>query len=163
MTRLSFQKGVTIVEIILVITVILILLTTVFVFTNPTYFRSKSRDQKRLSDLQTLERIVTEFRLDNGAYPDTESVTRYSNVLPTGRTNLTDSRSGWIVADLIEYNTRLPIDPVNDDTYRYSYRHNDDVFELNTRLEVLNDLMSQDNGNDPNLYEKGSDLTLISP
>jgi len=157
------QKGLTIVELLLVITVILILLTTVILFTNPTYFRSKSRDQKRLSDLQTIERILSEFRLDNGVYPDLESVARHSNVLPSGRTSLTDPRSGWIVADLIEYNTKLPIDPINTDTYRYTYFHQDDVFELNARLEVLTEEMANDTGNDPAMYERGSDLTLITP
>jgi type II secretory pathway pseudopilin PulG len=157
------QKGLTIVELILVITIILILLTTVLLFTNPAFSRSKSRDQKRLSDLQTIERILSEFRLDNGAYPDLESVIRHSNVLPTGRANLTDPRSGWIVANLIEYHTRLPIDPINDDTYRYSYIHIDDVYEINVRLEVLTSEMANDSGNDPNMYEKGTDLTLITP
>lgn len=163
MFRISNQKGVTIVEIILVITVILILLTTIMMYTNPAFFRSKSRDQKRLNDLQTIDRLVNEFRLDNGVYPDTTAVIRTSNVLPAGRTNLSNPRSGWIVADFIEYTTKLPIDPLNDATHFYSYTHNNDQYEINATLEALTSEMGSDNGNDPNKYEIGTDKTLISP
>lgn len=157
------KKGLSLVELILVITVVLILLTTIMFFTNPQHFRAKARDQKRLSDLQTIERIISEFRLDNGVYPDLESVLRMSDILPAGRTNLTDPRSGWIVADLIEYNTKLPIDPINDPTYHYSYMHQDDVYEINARLEALTEEMANDRGNDPTIFEIGTDLSLITP
>lgn len=163
MIKIDNQRGVTLVELVVVITVIIILTFTFIYLGNPLYNRSKSRDNKRIGDIQLLERIITEYRLDHGTYPDTENILRTSNTLPTGRTSLTNPRSGWIVADLIEYNPKLPVDPLNNDTYCYSYVHNNDQFELSVQLEVLTDEMTNDAGNDENKYEVGTNKTLITP
>lgn len=163
MTRFNKQSGLTLVEILLVVSVIGILITVTVLLTNPVYFKSKARDQKRISDLKLLERIIIEYRVDNGAYPDTASVTRQSNLLPSGRTSLSDPRSGWIVANLIEYNTRLPVDPINNATYYYQYRHANDQYELDAKLEAQTSMMTSDQGNDAYQYEIGTNITLINP
>jgi hypothetical protein len=60
-------------------------------------------------------------------------------------------------------NIMMPIDPINDPTYYYSYFQNGSGYELNARLEFSPDLMQNDGGNDPDMYEIGNNLLLISP
>jgi hypothetical protein len=110
-----------------------------------------------------LDRAITEYKVDEGSYPDTVDTLRTSTVLPAGSTALTNVRTGWIAQNLSAYASRLPIDPINDATYFYSYYHDADTYELNARLEYNFDLMTSDGGNDPNLYEVGNNLGLITP
>ena len=158
------NKGFTIVELLLIIGIIAILLSIVFLTIKPPELLKRGRDQKRLSDMSTLERIISEYKVDNGNYPDQENLLRDSLTLPVGNTNLSNSNgSGWIDANVATYNSRLPIDPLNTNAYRYFYIQNGDTFELNCVLEFNATLMSSDGGNDPARYELGNNLSLISP
>ncbi len=156
------QKGVTIIELVAVITLLLILTTLVVIFVDPVGHMKKSRDEKRLSDLSVIDRVISEFVLDNKRYPDQE-ILRKSNTLPAGSTDVAHANLGWIYDDLSAYNSMLPTDPLNDGDYYYSYFHNSTGYEINARLEILTDEMLNDGGNDLNLYEVGNNLNLISP
>lgn len=160
---LSKTEGFTIVEILVVVSIVLMMLTLVLLYVNPIKNKKRSRDNKRLSSLQTLDRYVNEYTLDNQIYPDEASVLRRSNVLPAPSDQLQGITSGWILADFSEYGSVLPTDPLNDGDYFYSYTHNGVSYELNAKLEYNLDLMENDGGNDPNLYEIGNNLTLMSP
>ncbi len=157
------NKGFTIVEILAVVSISLIMLTLALYYVNPIKNRKRSRDNKRLSDLQTIDRYINEYILDNHTYPDDQFTLRQSNILPTPSEQLQGIVSGWIPVNFSEYGSILPIDPINDTDYFYFYIHNGVSYELNTRLEYNLDLMENDGGNDLNLYEIGTDLTLISP
>lgn len=125
--------------------------------------QQKSRDSKRLSDMMYLDTAINSYRLDTGAYPDLDGIIRTSIVVPATETDPYLATGGWILEDLSGYISRLPVDPINDTTYFYSYIHDDNSYELNSVMEILIDQMENDGGNDPFSYELGNNLNLISP
>ena len=56
---------------------------------------------------------------------------------------------------------KLPIDPVNDSTYYYSYKKSSKGYEIDAKLEYYNTYSSNDGGNDSSLYEIGTDLSIM--
>lgn len=156
------QRGITFVEILIVLGILLILLTFIMVTIDPISLQKRGRDNKRLSDLSVLERIIGEYLLDAGSYPDTLDTTRTSISLPLGNLGpLESSIDGWIDQNLSAYEVKLPLDPINDSTYNYSYRHSASGFEINTVLEYYTDKMTEDGGNNDAVYEIGNDLTIF--
>ncbi len=159
----SKQKGITIVELLIAISLIAILATSSVLLLDPGEKRARARDNRRLSDLSTLDRVVNEFLLDFGDYPDLYMILRDSTTLPGGGISVDNSSAGWIDADLSVYTSHLPIDPINDATYMYYYYRETTSYELNAVMETLTDEAANDGGDDPARYEIGNDLTLISP
>lgn len=158
------RKGlVTMVELIVVMTIVLIFMAVVLLSIDLPEKHARARDVKRISDLSLLDSAINQYRMDNKIYPDTESILRTSTVLPSGSGQLQSSSSGWIKQDMSKYLSRMPTDPVNDATYHYCYIHNSSGYELDAKLENQTDQMQNDGGNDPNMYEMGNILTLISP
>jgi hypothetical protein len=125
--------------------------------------KSRARDDRRLSDINILDQAINEYLLDNGDYPDVVGTLRDSTSLPSGNTSLDNSSDGWIDADLSKYTAKLPVDPLNDATYHYSYYHNITGYELNAVLEYYTEYAQEDGGDDPDIYEMGNNTTLISP
>ncbi len=164
-TRSSRKStGFTYLELVLVMAVMATVMITAVAVYNPVEGRAKARDNKRINDAFVLERIVTEFHLDTGSYPDIPDTLRTSNTLPVGTSiSLDSSAAGWINQDLRNYSTFLPLDPLNDATNHYSYIHNGTTYEINVRMERALSEMANDGGNDVNMYEIGTDLNLISP
>jgi prepilin-type N-terminal cleavage/methylation domain-containing protein len=163
MTKRNHKKGFTIVELVIVIAVIMILVTASVVLIDPVAKKKRARDNKRLSDVSTIDRAINEYLLDKGDYPDQADTLRESTTLPLGSSALVNAVGGWIAADLSKYTSRLPIDPLNDGTYHYSYYHTVSSYELDAPLEYLTEEAQNDGGDDPQVYEMGNDLTLISP
>lgn len=160
------QKGQTLVDLLVYIAVTAILLSVVILSINPTEQQRRARDEKRLADLSALETAIIEYRIDFDTLPDAVDTLRQSTVLPTGNIGpLFDlGGDGWIDADFSNYrNSILPIDPLNDGTYFYTYQHDGTYYELNATMEYLTTEMSTDGGNDPDLYEVGDSLTIITP
>ena len=161
--RKTFQKGFTFMELVVITAMLLVLVAVVVLFVSPSSQSKKARDNIRLSDISVLERSISEFALDNKRYPDQVNVLRMSTALPPGATHIQDSHGGWIKDNLSQYNEKLPIDPINDSNFYYSYTHSDTGFELNAKMEYYVEKMSEDGGNDDNVYEVGNNLNLISP
>lgn len=157
------QKGVTIPELIIAITIITIVATTTMIVLDPWEKKAKARDGQRLGDIATLDRAVNEYLLDFGDYPDLFDVLRDSTTLPGTSAALDDASGGWIAQDISEYTSHMPVDPINDTTYRYYYYHDSSGYELNAVMEVLVEEAQNDGGNDLNRYEVGNNLSLISP
>lgn len=157
------KKGYTIVELIAVMAVIAVLLSVSIVNFDILGNKKKARDVKRLSDIALLDRTISEYQADTKVYPDLASVLRISIVLPGGNTQLESATSGWISENLTNYTSRLPVDPINDQTYHYSYIHDNSGYEINARLENEANSMQNDGGNDATMYETGTNLLLISP
>jgi prepilin-type N-terminal cleavage/methylation domain-containing protein len=75
---------------------------------------------------------------------------------------------GWIPIDFSKQAifrlSKLPVDPKNDENYYYTYVYdpNTQTFEIDTALESQKQkhLLSEDNGDNNNLYELGTNLTL---
>jgi len=142
--------------------ILLILIGVTISLISPVSSKGKARDNKRLSDISTLDRAINEYRLDYGRYPGLENFLYSSNYLPAGSPDLYSALSGWVPVDLSDYFSRYPTDPVNDATYHYEYFHNNVDYEVSTRLEQLLDKASEDGGNDPLKYELGTNLLLIT-
>ena len=156
------SSGLTIVELVVSMAVLVLLMVTVVIIVNPTMFQSRARDEKRLGDLSILDRAINEYMLDNASYPDTVDTTRYSTSLPLNNVGPFENPfDGWIDVNMSLYLVRLPTDPINDVTYRYTYRHTQYGYELNAVLEEQVDYMSTDGGNNNSLYELGNDLTIL--
>jgi type II secretory pathway pseudopilin PulG len=162
MKKTSKNLGFTIVETVIVFGIISILSAILIVYMRPVEQQRKARDAVRLSDISTLDRTIVEYRLDKGGYPDAIDTLRTSTTLPEGNVGpVAVAADGWIDVNLASYLSKLPIDPVNDGTFHYSYRHTLTGYEVNVVLEHNIDKMQNDGGDDPNVYELGNDLTIL--
>lgn len=160
----ALSSALSLVEVVLSVGLLILLIATVTLNTNSRESRQKARDNVRLSDLQTLDRVINEYILTNGwVYPDTGNVLRQSTIIAGNASSPSVVNQGWILANFSPHTSSLPIDPVNDATYHYEFIHNGSSYELNARLEFLQDRMVSDGGNDPARYEIGNNLNLISP
>jgi len=157
------KKGYTIVELLAIVAVIAVLISVLIVNFDVLGNKKKARDVKRLSDIALLDRTISEYQMDNKVYPDMTNVLRISIALPSGNSQLETPVSGWIDENLANYTSKLPVDPINDQTYHYSYIHDNSGYEINARLETEIGQMQNDGGNDPTVYETGNNLLLISP
>lgn len=156
------QTGISLVELVVTLAVLMSLVAAILFYFNPIQSKKTARDEKRLADIQTLDRVISEYIIDNGAYPAVADTLFVSNILPeAGIAPLTNPLSGWLNTDLTAYTSILPIDPINDSMYYYSYIHNNDSYEINTTLEELSEHAQGDGGNDSAVYEIGTDLTLL--
>ncbi len=103
--------------------------------------------------------LVSILCKESGSYP-CEGRSNTSSRLTNG--------TGWVKADLASQISvtvpTLPIDPINNSQYHYTYCANQDKWEINAVLESdsLKAKMAQDGGNIFDLYEIGSSLTLIA-
>lgn len=161
-SKINEQKGFTLVELAIVISIAIILLIT-FLITNSVENVAKARDNKRLGDIALLDQAINSYLLDKNSYPDDVNVLRTSISLPQGQSGpLENVSAGWIKATGLEsYMPRLPTDPLNNSTYYYSYKHTASAYELDARLEFYTDKSQGDSGNDDTVYETGNDLTII--
>lgn len=155
-------KGFTIIEAVIAVSLIMILSTLALIAINPQQSFAKARDNTRLARLATLDRIINEYKIDFGVYPDSLGILRTSITplsLDTGSVN--SATNGWIQGDFLKYNAVLPTDPINNDQYYFSYMHSASGYELDTHLEYYKDLAENDGGNNVDLYELGNELTIM--
>ena len=133
---------------------------------NPKGILEDSRDAQRLNDLNILNSAISLYRVTT------------DGVLSCVPGNVYDSRdgtraidgTGWLPIDLakMEYGSpiaELFIDPNNNSSYFYSYACDpvSNKYELNTRFEgeTYKRDTKGDGGNNPDVYEVGTDLNLI--
>src|SRR3989344_6388236 len=107
---LKHDKGFTLVELLVVVSIIGILSSVLIVAL--TSAREKSRDARRLSDINAIKSAIEFYRDGNKGKvppPTTESV------VITGGAVLDELVTGGFLA-------RLPEDPINDGAYQYRYK-----------------------------------------
>jgi prepilin-type N-terminal cleavage/methylation domain-containing protein len=158
------DEGFTLVELGVGVAILLIISSFAVLTLRPGEMYASGRDKKRLSDISLLERMITEYYVDHEVYPAVENVVYVSTALPSGNIGpLQSPVTGWIGpgADFSTYNVKLPTDPENSLTYRYTYTFYETTFELNAVLETSPEVMSGDGGDDASIYEVGNDLTLL--
>lgn len=140
------KKGFTLIELLIVVAIIGLLVTlAIFAYQGRI---EKTRDVKRLNDLQQIENALSLYYSDNGEYPNRRSVHPWA---------------AWISlsSDLAEYLDPLPLDPKNSGNYRYYYDadpgDNLQSYGLMVALEhsSRDDLEQGDNGRYDYMYEKG--------
>ncbi len=156
------ERGISIVELLVVVFITIILLSTLFMLLKPNEYRARARDQARLSDVATLERAILEYQHDNNAFPGHESTLLVSYAVPLDSVSPAENPlGGWIGGDFSAYLVKLPIDPINNTSYYYSYIFSGSAYEINARLELELDHLTSDGGDAVNVYEVGTDLTLL--
>lgn len=142
----SFQKfsdplGFTLIEMLIVIAIIAILAAIVYLLINPVELMKRSRDAVRKSDMASLARAI-DIYMSDGFGSKTFTLPGYNNVAinrDSTETNVCGTsvkdavHGGWLVADtatlcdengeadLSNYISNLPLDPLNNSTYKYSY------------------------------------------
>lgn len=175
---LSVSKGFTLVELLVVIAIIAILAVIVGVVINPIELRKRSNDAARLSDMANLQQVINVAAQEattsgaailcfNAQVPCTE------NTSPVGANTRKSNGSGWVKVNLSAQKSvsmpTLPVDPINDSTYKYTYTSDGNGWEINAVLESeqQKSKMANDGGNANDVdagtakYEVGSNLELL--
>ena len=163
--------GFTLIELLVVVAIIAILAVVVALIINPPEMISRTRDADRVTDVASIKQaidIAQSEATDSGA-----AVLCNGGSYPcTGSSNSgarTVDGNGWVKVNVsgikgIDLPT-LPIDPINNSNFHYTYCADKDAYEINTKLESVQQKsrMKNDGGDDDNLFESGTSLTLISP
>lgn len=169
------RQGFTLVELLVVIAIIAILAAVVVLIINPLELTKRGRDAARLTDLSNLQNAIN-VAVQEATGSATDILCGIGNAVPcTGSSNVGTRASdgtGWVKVNLSAQNSvsvpTLPIDPTNNGQNHYTYCASNDAWEINTNLESAqqttapNDKRANDGGNDPALYEVGSNLSLIA-
>ncbi len=183
------QKGFTLLELLIVIGILAILATTTILVLNPAELLRQARDSQRVTDLATLNSAlgfyvvnVAALNLGNpalcyvhnaGAAGPTGCGGRHGAKTNTVSISQSPEGGGWIPVNFGAISggsplAVLPIDPSNTATLFYSYSTSGNVtatFELNAVFESIKyletlDLDGRDGGNNPGVYEIGTEPGL---
>lgn len=110
------NKGFTLIEMLVVITVIGLLAALILVGLSS--FRTRGRDTRRIADLKEVQNGLEVYYMKNGVYPDVGSWEELE-------TALRGAGAG----------NSIPRDPVNTDPYLYRYCTNGQSYVLGAQLE----------------------------
>ncbi len=164
------MKGFTLVELLVVIAIIAILAAVVVLIINPLELIHRSRDAARVKDLENLQQAIN-VSMQEGTTSLESILCKDSGYPCTGSSNIgtrLTNGSGWVKANLAVQNSvtvaTLPIDPLNNPDYHYTYCADSDSWEINATLESEQQAyrMAADGGNEADKYEVGSNYLLIS-
>lgn len=168
-------KGFTLIELLIVIAIIVILAVIILLAINPAQILAKSRDSQRFSDLTTLATAINLYLADSKVFPATgTSDTRDVGCLADINICKKNDGTGWVPFDFTTVTSgapiaSLPIDPTNDVvsgvTYKYSIGWDlaAKTYELDATFEHADNAAkhASDGGDDANVYEIGTDLTIL--
>lgn len=170
----NIKNGFTLTELLVVIAIMVVLGAVIYLFIDPMELTRKNRDYTRISDLTSLNNAINTITNEASASGSqilctetTAPCTGTSNT-PGSGTRKTDG-TGWVKVNFGAYKgvslPVLPVDPVNNETYHYTYTTNNsgDKWEINTIFESqkFQSNMANDGGDNDNIYEVGSDFTII--
>lgn len=182
------KKGFTLIELLIVIAILAVLMSVIVITLNPSEMLKKSRDSRRISDLDALRTALNVYLSEN-SFGSTADDYAYVSIPGSGGTcaqtycggkscyctatanyrNITGN--GWIP---VAFNSitmgspisSLPIDPSNNSSYYYIFCASSTLttYELNAKLEATanSSIMSGDGGNQSGWYEIGSDLSILN-
>jgi len=110
------SPGFTIVELLIVIVVIAILAAISIVAYNG--IQSRARDAERMTEMQTIEKALALYFIDNGGYPNCSGGTYVPTTTAGGCTT-----TGLAAALVPKYLNAIPTDPKNtgSDVYQYAF------------------------------------------
>lgn len=167
------QAGFTIWEVLVVLAIFFIFVGLVWYVLDPYELKKRGDDAMRLADLAILQQAINSVSNEASASGKTPLCMGQSTPCSgTSNSNDSDSRksngSGWVKVDLTSQKSVgvpiLPLDPVNNDKYHYSFNSDGSGWEINVLLDsnFYKAKMSTDGGNNDNLYEVGTNLTLLN-
>lgn len=164
MQNKAAQKGFTLIELLIVISIIGILTGVLIPIINANQFLKEARDATRVKDILNLQTaIIGAVTVGDITLTDTSTCTTCTSLSGTSLVNGT----GWVSfqnngSGLANFTPTLPEDPKNKDGLMFSYHSNGISFEINTTMESdrYSEYSQKDGGNDPNVYERGWDLTI---
>ncbi len=162
-------KGFTLVELLVVIAILAILATVLYLTLNPLEVSRRGRDAARLSDLASLRGAIN-LAVQEATGSSAEVLCAGVSAPCSGSSNTgtrTSDGTGWVKVDLAAQDIAslptLPSDQTNNSTNHYTYCSDGSGWEINTALESQQQSgkAGDDGGDDPALYEIGSNLGLI--
>lgn len=175
------KKGFTLIELLVVIAILAVLMSVVVVTINPAEMLKKTRDTKRISDLDALRTALNLYLTDQQLFTDTCRASQVGAptigtcASPTGSTSQSPSIN-WMNIDFTKISSgsplsTIPLDPknattsVNTTTYAYYFKSNaaSSTFTLLCNMESsyysnagTGDVESKDGGTQTDFYEVGS-------
>lgn len=170
------RNGFTLIELVVIVCVLIILLAAAWWVINPFEQAKRKRDIDRLADLTNLQQAIN-IAVQESTTSGAAVLCRSAGSYPCNGSSNSDTRvsdgSGWIKVDLSSQKSvsipTLPVDPINDESYHYTYCADKDGYEIDTVLESdqFKSKMTSDGGNESSSdnnsrYEVGTNLTLIA-
>jgi len=165
-------EGFTFTNFLIIIVIICAVVLFVLWIIKPTETLQKTRDNQRFTDTTDITTAINLYLADGKTFNVTglNNLTGYSSIDLEKVSAQKNDGTGWIKLDFASIAsgapiTLLPIDPTNNDKYHYTFGVNklNGTYEVNCVFEGLENAskMSSDNGNNPNVYEVGTDLTIL--
>lgn len=163
-------RGFTLVEFLVAIAIIAILASVIILIINPVELIKRSRDAARIKDLENLQQAIN-VSMQEGLTSLESILCKDSGYPCNGSSNIgtrLTNGSGWVKANLAVQNSvtvaTLPVDPLNNPDYHYTYCADADSWEINTTLESDQQSyrMATDGGNEVDKYEVGSNYLLLA-
>lgn len=102
-------KGFSLIELLVVVALLGVVAGVVLLALNPLTIQKRSRDARRKADLEAIRQALELYRADNGEYPASSFMTDSLQPQP------------WIAGLVPDYISELPVDPINNGAYRYTY------------------------------------------
>jgi prepilin-type N-terminal cleavage/methylation domain-containing protein len=180
------KKGFTLIELLIVIAILAILATVVLIVINPVQMFAQARDSQRIYDMNTLSNATALYlttvnspSLQGGGGICQTNFWSYVASAPTpfshSATEITIAArttdgNGWVPVNYSSISggspiSVLPIDPINNTTYFYSYAcdNTNRWFEFDSHMESdkyktggTSDVQTGDGGDNVNYYEVGN-------
>lgn len=163
--------GFSFIQIVVILMVIAALAIALVLIFKPTKVLEKSRDSQRFADIKLLSQALNQYLADNHDFEGLGGP--YSSIDPgfeNDKARQKNDGAGWLPVDFRLVSTGppiefLPLDPLNNTNYNYrlGVAVKSKTYELNCQFEAPENIVRQaeDDGNNPNIYEIGTDLTIL--
>ena len=161
------KTGFSITELLIVVVIVIILAIFIVLAINPGKMMTKSRDFERNENLSAITTAIDLFLADNKNFKGLKGP--YLSTSGASDMQKNDG-TGWIP---IKFNSIssgtplsvLPLDPLNNETYHYilGVDPENKTYEINCFFELSENIkkVSTDGGNNGDVYEVGTDLTIL--
>ena len=132
MIKYKQNKGFTLVELIVVITILAILWTIAFIALQ--WYSKTARDSARISDMSRIKSSLELFSVETGKYPEP---TDFTAITYSGTLSAWDQWEFWEQTFRnVNRLDKIPVDPVTDKQYTYSTTQNRKEYQVAGILET---------------------------